>query len=218
MLQGVPDSVLLKALLVHSARWAELGSEYIKLFRTEQNANRLAEELSRLLGFGKLSIASVAECSPTRVTALGAGVLGEGLGAEHRFPLPPSLAGKRGRRSLAVTLAWFSPVSPTTHRWRQAHLWFETPKSKLKVKRVGPDWQAAQRGTVQHDCFEGESASAFVDRDDVVVRVSCREDAAGLGVQVPYALAVTLDVAPELGIDIYAEIQERVRQRLRVRA
>jgi hypothetical protein len=92
----------------------------------------------------------------------------------------------------------------------------ETPKSKLKVNRVGPDWRTAQRGTLQHATFEGESAAAFVDGEDIVVRMSCREDAPGLESSVPYAIAVTLEVADDIGVDIYTEVRERVRQRLQV--
>jgi len=217
-LASVPDGVLLKALLAHGARWGTLGTQLKEILRTVENTKKLADQLARLLGFGPLEVTDVAECTATRVTAVGGGTLLADAGAEHRFPLPPSLSGKRGWRRLALTLAWFTPVNPVSHRWRKAHLWFEAPtKSKLKVNRVGPNWQAAQRGTLQHDTFESESASAFVDGDDVVVRVSCREDAPGLDREVPYALAVTLEVADDLAIDVYAEVRERVRQRLQVR-
>jgi hypothetical protein len=73
-----------------------------------------------------------------------------------------------------------------------------------------------QRGTVQHEVFEGEKAAAFVDGDEIVIHVSCREDAAVLADAVPYALAVTLEVDEAMGVDIYTEIQERVRAKLRI--
>jgi hypothetical protein len=205
-------------LLAHAARWGELGKALHRHFESIDNADKRTEQITRLLGFGPLEIADVAECSATRVTGIGGGTLSADAGAEHRFPLPPSLSGKRGWRRLTVTLAWFTPVNPLSHKWRKAQLWFETPKSKLKVNRVGPDWQTAQRGTLQHDTFEGESAAAFIDGEDIVVRVSCREDAPGLVGSVPYAIAVTLEVADELGVDIYTEVRERVRQRMRVQA
>jgi hypothetical protein len=217
-LAGVPDAVVIKTLLAHGARWGKLGLELEAHFASDENADKRKEKLTRLLGYGRLEIADVAECSATRVTAIGAGALAADGGAEHRFPLPPSLSGKRGWRRLTITLGWFTPVNPLNHKWRKAHLWFESPKSKLKVNRVGPDWQAAQRGTLQHDTFEGESAAAFIDGEDVVVRVSCREDAPGLEGSVPYAVAVTLEVAEGIGIDIYTEVRERVRQRLQVQA
>lgn len=217
-LAGVPDAVIIKTLLAHGARWGKLGSALEAHFATNEDADKRKDQLTRLLGYGRLEISDVAECSATRVTAIGAGSLAADVGAEHRFPLPPSLSGKRGWRRLTITLSWFTPVNPLSHKWRKAHLWFEAPKSKLKVNRVGPDWQAAQRGTLQHDTFEGESAAAFIDGEDVVVRVSCREDAPGLEGPVPYAVAVTLEVSEAIGIDIYAEVRERVRQRQQVQA
>lgn len=216
VLAAVPDAIVIKAMLAHGARWGELGSALHGHFRTLEDADKRTEQITRLLGFGRLEIDNVAECSPSRVTAIGAGNLAAEAGAEHRFPLPPSLSGKRGWRRLTVTLAWFTPVNPLSHKWRKAHLWFETPKSKLRVNRVGPDWQTAQRGTLQHDTFEGESAAAFMDGEDIVVRVSCREDAPGLEGSVPYVVAVTLEVAEDIGVDVYTEVRERVRQRLQV--
>lgn len=221
VLANVPDGVLLKTLLAHGARWGKLGSALLGHFASIGSSDKRTEQVTRLLGFGRLEF-DVAECLATRVTGIGGGTLAMNTGAEHRFPLPPSLSGWRGWRRLTVTLGWFTPVNPLSYKWRKAHLWFEAPKSKLKLGRVGPDWKTAQRGTLQHDTFEGESAVAFLDGEDIVVRVSCREDAPGLDGAVPYAIAVTLEVAEGIGIgigiDIYAEVRERVRQRLRVPA
>jgi len=223
-LDQVADALWLKALLVHGARWGEAGDAYQALFKTPDNGNKLAEYLTRLLGFGRVDLDAVRECTATRVTALAGGTLAAEAGAEHRFPLPPSLSGKRGWRRLVVTLAWITPVQPLNHRWRRAHVWFSSPKSKLSVgsnkhlERCGADWQAVQRGTVQHEVFEGEKAAAFVDGDEIVIHVSCREDAAMLADMVPYALAVTLEVDDAIGVDIYTEVRERVQNRLRVAA
>lgn len=218
-LDGIPDGVVLKTLLAHGARWGELSNAFGVYFQSIKDPDKRKDQITRLLGFGRLEVTDVADCSPTRVTAIGAGKLGKEEGAEHRFPLPPSLGGKRGLRRLTLTLSWFTPVNPLSHKWRQAQLWFKVPESKLDIDRVGPFWMTAHRGTLQHDVFEGERAVAFIDGDDVVVRVNCREDAPGLGEKkVPYALAITLEVAEEIGIDIYAEVRERVQQRLRTEA
>jgi hypothetical protein len=223
-LHQVADAVLLKALLVHGARWGEAGDAYQALLRTTDNSNKLADYLTRLLGFGAVDLEAVRECTATRVTALAGGTLAAEAGAEHRFPLPPSLSGKRGWRRLVVTLTWMTPIHPLNHRWRRAHLWFSSPQSKLSIgskkhlERRGADWQAVQRGTVQHEVFEGNKAAAFVDGDEVVIHVSCREDAKVLSGAVPYALAVTLEVHTAIGIDIYTEVQERVLSKVRVAA
>jgi hypothetical protein len=222
VLNAAPDAIWLKALLVHGARWSEVGKAYDAVFRTPQNGNNLAEYLSHMLGYGRADAEAVRECTATRVTALAGGNLQSEAGAEHRFPLPPSLSGKRGRRRLVITLAWMTPIHPLNQRWRRAHLWFSTPQSKLSVgsnkhlERTGADWQAVQRGTVQHEVFEGEKAVAVVDGDEIVVQVNCREDASSLTDSVPYALAVTLEVEDSIGIEIYTEVRERVQTRLRV--
>lgn len=217
-LNDVSDAVLVKTLLVHGARWGHIGARYRDLFKTSDNDSKLLEQLARLLGFGPIEMTNLSECTATRVTVVGGGSIKRDLGVEHRFPLPPSLSGKHGLKRLTVTLAWFTPVNPLNHRWRKAHLWFETPKSKLRnvLTRAGVDRQAAQRGTVQHETFEGEKAAAFVDGDDIIILVSCREDAKGLTEVVPYGLAVTLEVADGLGIDVYIEVSERIRARQRV--
>lgn len=225
-LERVAEALWIKALLVHGARWGEAGAAYRALFKTPDNGNKLAENLTQLLGFGRVDLEAVRECTKTRVTALAGGTLAANAGAKHRFPLPPSLSGKRGWRRLVVTLAWLTPVHPLNHRWRRADLWFETPKSKMTVgskahlKRCDAHHKAVQRGTIQHEVFEGEKAAAFVDGDEVVIHVSCREDAGVLSDAVPYALAVTLEVDESIGvdIDIYTEVRERVRTKLRVAA
>lgn len=224
VLTQVPDAVWIKAMLLHGARWGGMATELLARAGPAIPSRRATEYLTHLLGFGRVeNWRSLAECTPLRVTALSGGQLAKDQGAEHRFPLPPQLSGKRGLRRLVVTLAWVSPVNPRQHRWRKAQLWFESPNSKLTIgtkkhlKRSGPDWHAVQRGTVQHEVFEGQKAAAFVDGDDIVILVSCREDAIGLTGEVPYALVVTLEVAEDIGVDdIYTEIRDRVRSRLRV--
>ncbi len=220
---NVPDALWIKALLVHRARWGSAGAHYQHLFETPENKKQLRNQLGRFLGCGLVDSDPLRECTSTRVTALSGGSLRAEAGALHRFPLPPTLSGKQGWRSLAVTLAWFSPIHTLSERWRRAQLWFKSPDSKLKIgnkeqlERTGADWQAVQRGTLQHEVFEGEKVSAFVDGDAIIVHVSCREDAGPLTDSIPYALAITLEVDPSIG-EIYAEIRDRIQIRERVAA
>lgn len=85
------------------------------------------------------------------------------------------------------------------------------------MTRTQADWRAVQRGTVQHEILEGEHAAAFIDGASLAIQVSCRSDAGALEDAVPYALAATLEVAEELGVDIYNEVAVQVRaSRVRV--
>jgi hypothetical protein len=58
--------------------------------------------------------------------------------------------------------------------------------------------------------MEGDRAAAFVDGENLEIRVNCRPDAGVLEDAVPYALATTLEVAEEIGVDIYNEVRVRV--------
>ena len=202
-------ALMQKALLVHGARWGACAHDLQQMGFSD-------DDVRRFVGYGALEIPDVSECTPARATAIGTGELEVDAAHEHRFPLPPALAGKRGWRRLTTTLAWFTPLSIRSQRWRQAHLWLDSPLLPLQLSRTGPDHNAVQRGTVQHQSFEGEAAVAFVDGAELVLKVNCREDAPGLTQSVPYALAVTLEVAEAMSIDIYSQISQRVAARARV--
>lgn len=83
--------------------------------------------------------------------------------------------------------------------------------------RQEADWQAVKRGTVQHEILEGEKASAFVEDQALEILVNCRADAGDLSETVPYAIAVSLEVAEGIDISIYNEIQTRIRPSVTVR-
>ncbi len=210
LVDTVPRAVWLKALLVHAASWGAAGSVLEQILRTPQNSRQFREYLTRLLGYGAIDVGRTQECAAHRVTALSGAFLQADQGHVHRFPLPPSLSGRRGLRRLLVTLAWLTPVNTTHQAWRRADLWFEPLSDPLKVTRKEADWQAARRGTVQHEVLEGERAVVFVDGDNLEMRVNCRSDAGALEDAVPYALVTTLEVAEEIDVDIYNEVRVRV--------
>ena len=140
----------------------------------------------------------------------------------YTVPLPFALSGVGGMRRLVTTLAWLTPINPRDRRYRQADLWVSlgmgdhSPKHKLGVARCDADYNAAMRGTVHHEVWEGDKAAVFDDTDQLSLRVNCREHASGLGDYVSYGLAVTLEVAPELGLPIYEEVRAKIAPQVRV--
>jgi len=211
LVDDIPRSLWIKALLVHAANWGTAGSLLEQLLKTPQNSRQFKEYVTRLLGYGIVDDSRIGECTSCRVTALGGGQLQADQAHIHRLPLPPSLSGQRGLRRLVITLAWYTPVNVAHQSWRRAALWFKSPSSPLSVDRQQASWQAVQRGTVQHEILEGDQADAFIDGETVDVLVSSRADAGALEDAVPYSLAVTLEIADQIGIDIYNEIRVRVQ-------
>lgn len=222
----IPDSlvsVLTKTLMVHGASH-DKGAEGIlsATLKTKESAGRLKEELSRYMGYGSIDIERVLACAEQRATVLGCGEILANEVHEYRFPLPPALAGERTPRKMVVTLAWFSPINPFNRNLREAKLVVEPTESwssvPLNINRKSNDWQQVQRGTVQHEILEGETAvSAYRDGDVILLRVSCKADATEkLDQKIPYGLAVTLEVEESVTLPIYIQIRDRIRLREQV--
>jgi hypothetical protein len=220
VIDTVPMATWIRTALVHAAAWTAMDRIEDAL-KNPSTSQKFREYVSRLIGYGTIDITRLGRSTDHRVTAFGGGVLGPDEAHSHRFPLPPSLAGKAGRRRLTITLSYFTPVNPAHQGWRRAHLWFEPPpkppKGKLAIDRKGVDWQAVTRGTLQHEILEGDKADVFMDGDALDVRVSCRASAGPLEEAVPYAIAITLEVAEAIGVPIYDEIAQRIRASVRVK-
>ena len=216
------DVVLAKALLVHGATWADAQMPFKEALKNIRNGTNSREDLGRFLGYGSVDSSKVLACAERRVTVLGFGELCKDEGAEFRFPLPPSLSSVAEARRLIITLAWLTPVNCAHQHYRVAHLWFTTPEGRnIAPDGTNADHYASQRGTVQHQVFQGETAVPFEDGENLVIKVNCREDAGTIQEPIRFGLAVTLEVLegihiPMFPIPIYQEVRERLAVRIPV--
>jgi hypothetical protein len=67
-----------------------------------------------------------------------------------------------------------------------------------------------QRGTLQHEIFDGSAATAFIDGDSIRIKVNCSKDANSFTDNIPYAIIVSLEVAEGIDMPIYQEIKDRI--------
>jgi len=199
-------------MLVHNAEWAAAYEQLLATLRPdtmrEAKFRRLA---ARFLGFGFVEPLEDLSGADNRATMIGCGELAEDAAHEYYIPLPPSLSGLRGMRRITVTLAWLSPVHPRHRNYRGASLWFEIENEKLSAGRRDAEWRSARNGTVQHEVFQGERASAFGEDETLRIKINCRADAAPLQEAIKYGLVVSVEVAEELGVPVYDEIAIRIR-------
>ena len=215
MNSGIPppefNTVLIKALLVHSAEWADAHRVYETVLSDSTSGGQFKEHVGHFLGYGAATVDKVMVCTDQRVTIIGFGELGDGNAHEFIFPLPPSLSARNEIKRLTITLAWLTPVSSMSRQYRDAHLWFST---KHKVLTARPQQEAhhlaAQRGTVQHKILESSEARAYRDGDNIHINVNCRADARDLVDSIRYGLAVTLETPESTGIPIYQEVRDRL--------
>jgi hypothetical protein len=203
------DAVLLKALMAHGAQWGDLFGQITSARPdlTDRDAQR--KLAGRWLGYGPVDLQRALICTEQRATMIGVGELSDGKAYSFSAPLPPSLAAKVLWKRVTITLAWLTPVNPAHQAYRRAKLWV-TPPASLDVTRQEGDWRQVQRGTLQHEILEGESALAFVDGDRFICKVNCKAEAGKLNESVPFAICVSLEVAEGIDVPIYQEIKERI--------
>lgn len=218
-IQGDQVAVLIKALLVHGASKRDVDEVLKHHLKPAPDARQLKSFSSKSAGYGHVNVSRVLACTEQRATVIGCGHIGEKQVHEYRFPLPPSLANSKQWRRLTITLAWFTPINPNHRYLRQAKLFFEAPKKAeaLNLERNESDWNQVRRGTVQHEILESSKVSDYQDGDELIISVQCNADAIDkLDEQIPYALAVTMEVKEGISIPIYHEIRTRIQAKIKI--
>ena len=216
--------VMIKALLVHSARWDPETVESLKeIIRRSGKLHweHERDEISRFLGFGCPDIERVIECAESRATLIGWNTIGAKATDRYVIPLPREMEGINGFRALCVTIAWLTPITHSHRMYRLAKFRVgpgADKKFSIEVSnaKMQPSHNALGKGTVYHQRWDGEDAADFVNDGNLVIDVTCSPAAGELDEEVPYGVAVTLEVGAEINVQIYERIRERLRASVRV--
>lgn len=199
-------AILLKAMLTHGASWGVLASRVADIIGVSE------KQISRWLGYGIPNVSRVEECAKNRVTLIGTGSLKKDEGHIFTLPLPVDISSKVIKRRLVVTLAYFSPVEVNKQAYRTAKLWFDVAGNELLASnRENTEWQAVQKGTLQHEIFEGEKALIWDDDREIQIKVNCKEDAGKIKKAIPYCIFVTFEVAEGQNIDVYSKVVNKIK-------
>ncbi|MEJ2044679.1 MAG: S8 family peptidase [Reinekea sp.] len=219
-LDFAPESVILKALLVHGAELpASETKACMSVFKNAENSRTYKREQSQFFGFGKLNELRIHSCAPNQATLLATGRVKLDHHNEHKFPLPPCLSGKVILRRLVITLAWFAPINANHHEYKKAQLWVSDPKKSDYEKLFDKGHyyhHHLKNGTTFHDIITGDKASPYTEGDSLSIQVNCKPRAGSMSLEIPYALVVTLDTE-DTGLPIYEEVSA-ILQRITVNA
>ena len=210
-------ALLIKAMLIHGAQWGELTDKYANTLGLRTRKER-STKLHRFLGYGKPVIDRVIECTKHRVSLVGYGSLKIGEAVEYDLPLPFDLSSKIHRR-LTTTLTYFPPFVSSTHKYRGVQLWFsiENRIKKLLDNRLDIDSKATQRGSVQHEIFEDDSAVVWDEDQAISIKINCRGDAdKKFALPVPFAVMVSFEMKDTVDIDVYSKIAQRITTRVKI--
>ncbi|MBX9707340.1 MAG: S8 family peptidase [Caulobacteraceae bacterium] len=212
-------AVLMKALLVHSARWTAARDLIVETLGPADNRLhvRQKDNVRRYLGFGAIDGDVVLDCTSDRATLWSVGRLGSDQAHTVSIPIPAAMAGRATPHEVCVTVAWMAPPRIGAPRYRGVQIKIVEPHDAAALLAVSadglqPDYNQAHNGTVVHRRWEGARAAAFGENAtfDVVVQRQV-DDFADL---TPYAVATTVKMA---GVnDIYAQVRDRLAVRPRV--
>ena len=218
ILDGVDPAyypVIVKALLVHRARWGEKASLLDEIYGPKGQGKHVErkDNIARVLGYGRPRVKEALTCAANRATLVGYGsVEADGSARRYRAPLPGSLERVREPRAITITLAWFSPVNVRHAAYRRAKLEIQSIdfKNAAGVDRAAlqPSDKSVPRGTLFHVRYEGRKAVPFVDDGHVGFRVFCSAPTGQLDRKIKYGLAVTIEAGA--GIPVYQEIRQRL--------
>ena len=129
---GIPGpqrALLLKALLVHCAKWTDARNLIVEVLGPSdgQQHVRQKDNVRRYIGYGAVDGDVVLACAEDRATLWGVGTLSSDQGHKYAVPLPVAMSGKAQFHELATTVAWFAPPRIGHTQYRGARLKLLTP-------------------------------------------------------------------------------------------
>ena len=212
--------------MVHAARWDAPTCDVVKRITNPNGGlywEHEREEVTRLLGYGRAEIDRVLDCTEGRATLVGWDTLKADEADQYRVPLPTALEGINGFRAVTATVAWLTPLNLNHRMYRMAKLNAVPGGDKalsLGVERAKdhPSHNAIDRGTIFHGRWEGTKAVPFVDNGNLIFNVECKATAGELDTEIPYAVAVSIEVGQDVAVSVYQEIVTRLRAAVRVPA
>lgn len=176
----------------------------------------MKNDIHKILGYGVADVEKVKECTKNQITLIGYGDIKQNQAFVYSIPLPFNFHTQKYKRKLTVTLAYFSPIHPSSIKYREKQVWFTVDNGQnIAGTRAEYDYNAVQRGTLQHEIFETESIQVWNENESLTIKVNCRGDASDsdADVLIPYALFATFEMAPEYDIDVYQTVVDKVRTR-----
>jgi hypothetical protein len=211
-LPSAQRACLLKALLVHGARWTEARDLLIEVLGPPEGKYhvRQKDNVRRYIGYGAYDPDRIISCADDRATLWAVGALSADQGRRFRIPWPTAMTAKAQPHSLSATLAWFSPPQPGAVSYRAVRMKIVEPiqlgAAGIKGNGFQPDANQAHKGTVVHRRWDGEKAAAIAVNGFFELDVQREADDGDTPAN--FAIVVTLEMPGE--IEVYTQVLNRV--------
>jgi hypothetical protein len=182
-LSGAHRAVLIKALLVHPARWPEEAADLVKRLvgpHGQGQASRQKDNIRRFFGYGVYDADDAVACASDRATFWCVGDLGRERCVDVVVPIPAVMGGQARFHSFSATLAWFTPVLPGRKSYRGVKMKILAPDdiADLAVKGSGsrPDQNQTNRGTVFTRHWSGDRAAVVAEGMTITLKIQREPD------------------------------------------
>ena len=212
-------AVILKTLLTHSASWGAIGETLDEAYppRDPKKWSPRRNTITQFLGYGQFDISRVVSGAANRITLLAEDIIHSGARHDYVVPVPPSMLNNREVRTVTITLSWTSPTTHTTADQRAVVLQLVGANNNstfwdgvARTGRAQPNASTASRGTLIHMMLEGKKLMT----DAKGRLVICVQATSKVGFElhdVPYAIAITLELGQQTRSQLYSEVEQHVR-------
>jgi len=209
-------AVILKTLLAHGKVYPPRDA---KKWSPRRNV------ITQFLGYGRLDISRVVSGAANRITLLAEDHIHAGERHEYIVPVPASMLNNREVRTITITLSWSCPMTHTSadHRAVVLQLTGALNNSSSFWNGIGrsgraqPNTSTANRGTLIHMVLEGKKLMTDA-TGRLIIGVQANSKVGFELHDVPYALAITLELGQQVRSQLYSEVEQRVHVRTRIRA
>ncbi|CAL4868285.1 hypothetical protein MMA231_02560 [Asticcacaulis sp. MM231] len=212
-------SVLLKALLVHTAVWPETTATFMRALLGPDDPNqtyRQRENIKRHIGYGFADPDLAISCAADRATFWAVGELKSEKGVEISVPIPACIGAQLMPHSIQATLAWLTPVSSGRKAYRNIRLRIEEPDSMsslgVTTAKSQPETFQAWRGTVYSKTWEGSNAAIVTPDHFLRFWVQRQPDLTNDNKDEAVQFAVAVTVAMPGQMQIYEQVRQRIAQ------
>ncbi|RWL85951.1 MAG: S8 family peptidase [Mesorhizobium sp.] len=211
-LPSAQRACLLKALLVHGARWTNARDLLIEVLGPSEGkySYRQKDNVRRYIGYGAYDPELIINCADDRATLWAVGTLIADQGQRFRIPWPATMTAKAQPHGLSATLAWLSPPRPGAVAYRAVRMKIVEPAqlgtAGIKASGIQPDPKQAHKGTVVHRRWDGDKAAAVA--ADGFFELDVQREADDGDMAADFAIVVTLEMPGE--VEVYNQVLNRV--------
>jgi hypothetical protein len=212
-------AVILKTLLAHGTSWGAIGKTLDMAYppRERSKWSQRRNTITRFLGYGQLDTTRVVSGGSNRITLLGEDLIHAGQRHEYIVPIPASILNNREVRTVTVTMSWTCPTTHTTADHRAVVLQLSGADNSSsfwdgidKKNYPQPNGTTANRGTVIHAIQDGRKLVRDP-KGRIVVGVQATSKLGFEQDDVPYAIAITLELGQQTRSQLYTEVEQRIR-------